>query len=108
MPITQIRRQRGKVCRKMLSEPGGIGAGPLCREQRGVAARAGGARRSEAALGLGSWDYGWIFFFGFGSSQILFCLLNTNGRGDLNRLECWAETSKKKWSWEACKILSFA
>lgn len=54
MPITQIRRQRGKVCRKMLSEPGGIGAGPLCREQRGVAARAGGARRSEAALGLGS------------------------------------------------------
>lgn len=48
------------------------------------------------AVGLGPGDYGWIFFFGFGFSQILFCILNTNGKEDVNQLECWAETNKMK------------
>lgn len=46
--------------------------------------------------GLGFWDYGWVFFFGFGFSQILFCVLNTHGKEDFNQLECWVETNTTK------------
>jgi hypothetical protein len=31
---------------------------------------------SEHALGLDSWDYGWVFFLSFGFVQIFFCNLN--------------------------------
>lgn len=38
--------------------------------------------RSGRAAGLGACDYGCVFFFGFGFLQILFCILNTNGKED--------------------------
>lgn len=49
-------------------------------------------------VGPGSWDYSWVFFFGF--PRILFYILNTNGKEDLNQLECWAETNPMKWNRE--------
>lgn len=45
------------------------------------------------------------FFFGF--PQILFYILNTNGKEDLNQLECWAETNTMKWNRDKCKALYF-
>lgn len=63
--------------------------------------------RSGCAAGLGACDYGCVFFFGFGFLQILFCILNTNGKEDLNQLECWAETNKTKRNRDEGKVLYF-
>lgn len=57
-----------------------MGGWPAPTDRGAAHGRSEGALRSERALGLGSWDYGWVFSFRFGFPQILFCILNTNGK----------------------------
>lgn len=40
-------------------------------------------------LGLRLDFLSWLWF-----SSKFFCILNTNGKEDLNQLECWAETNR--------------
>lgn len=48
---------------------------------------------------------GFLFWLWLSSNFV--CILNTNGKEDLNQLECWAETNKMKWSRDKCKDLYF-